>query len=200
LISILGPEGNFQDLIGKNISVEITVASKIKDFALQFIVKSRTSLNFSIRDCAPPRIKRAWFNKDNPTSLTFYAEIEEYGINISEIILHYYFVPTTDINSTTGIGATLLQTELNTVMNYQNKSGNLFLYKVTISFQHNQSSYEVNFRITAIDADGNIDTIAYTNQNSTDKLVEFNPPGLPAWILYLAAGLVLLILLGSSKV
>jgi hypothetical protein len=194
LLSILDPGVNFHDLVGKNVSVEITIISLIEEF---YSIKSRTSISFSIQDCAPPRIIRAWFDKDNPTRLTFYAEIEEYGTNISEIILYYYFIQTSYRDNTTGIGATLLQTELKTSMNYQNKSGNLYLYSAMIDFQHNQSDHEVYFRISTKDAEGNLNEFAYTNQNSTDKTIEFNPPGLPIWILYLAAVIILTILLGS---
>jgi hypothetical protein len=192
LLSILGPGVSFLDIAGKDISLEITVISLIEDYDRLYSIKSRTSLSFSIQDYAPPRITRAWFVKDNSTSLTFHAEIEEFGVNISEIILYYYFIPIT-----TGIGATILQTELNAEMNYQNKSADLYLYTVTIHFHHNQSSYNVNFRISTEDEDGNIDKFAYTNQDSTDKLLEFIPPGLPVWVLYLAAGVILIILLGS---
>ena len=66
--------------------------------------------NFTIQDNVAPRVKDARVDFDktilNPTNITFYAEVEDFGLGIEEVSVYYYFIAATDTNtSQVGIGS-----------------------------------------------------------------------------------------------
>ena len=60
-------------------------------------ISSIKTYNFTIVDRVAPRVsvegQGVWFVKDSndPTNLTFYANIEEYGSGVASVTLHYYY-------------------------------------------------------------------------------------------------------------
>lgn len=196
---VLPYELNDFTFLNTNATIRITVKTNV-EYSEIFYITNEMSYVFTLLDKSPPRVVNAWFLKDderNPTSLTFYAKVEEFGLNISEVILYYYFLPVTETESTAGLGATILQTELHSTMIFQNKSDNIFLYSVIVDFQHEQTDTEIHYRISTRDADGNTNEYAFDNTGLPDQTFIFQPPGLPQWVLLVAASIVFVIFIGS---
>ncbi len=185
--------------LNTNATIRITVRTNVL-YSDTFYITNEMSYIFTLLDISPPRVVKAWFLKDderNPTNLTFYAEVEEFSSNISEVILYYYFVPASKTEDTAGLGATILQTELYSIMTLQNKSDNIFLYSVTVDFQHEQLDTEIHYRISTRDADGNTNEYAFDNTGLPDQTFIFQPTGLPQWVLLIAGFVVFVIFIGS---
>ncbi|MFX1285665.1 MAG: hypothetical protein ACFFB5_18640 [Promethearchaeota archaeon] len=186
--------------LNTNATMRITVRTTV-EYSDVFYITNEKDYIFTLLDKSPPRVIDAWFIKDDeydPTSLIFYAEVEEFGSNISEVILFYYFVPVSETEGTAGLGATVLQTELHhSKMIFQNKSDNVFLYSVTVDFQHNQSDIEIHYRISTRDGDGNINEYAFDNTGLPDQTFRFQSPGLPQWVLLIAGVIIFVIFVGS---
>ncbi|MFX0209413.1 MAG: hypothetical protein ACFFDT_25740, partial [Candidatus Hodarchaeota archaeon] len=58
-------------------------------------------LNIPIEDYAPPRVHKVvpFWDEANPNQLIFYAEIEEFGSEIEEVVIYYQFLPIEDKNT-----------------------------------------------------------------------------------------------------
>ena len=186
--------------LNTNATVKVTVRTSVEYSEVYYYITNEMLYNFTLVDKAPPRVIYARFTKDderNPTSLTFYAEVEEFGLNVSEVVLYYYFVPLSETGDNAGLGATVLQTELYSTMNLQNISDNIYLFSVTVDFQHEQSDTEIHFRISTRDTDGNINELAFDNTGLPDQTFFYQPPGLPEEVLWVAGLVIFVIFVGS---
>jgi hypothetical protein len=162
------------------------------------------SFNFTMVDKVAPRVSTAvssgvWFdpNKDvNPTNLTFFADIEEYGSGIGNVTLHYYFR-----NASEGSGSTANQDYTSVLMSYNQTNNGIFRYTVTIPFPQDGVDYEVIYWVSTSDTEGNVEENAFDIRNYPDRIniekIIFTAPGIPEEVLLLAVIAVLLTLVGA---
>ncbi len=185
--------------LGKLMRIDVTVISKV-DYSTEFEITVQKYIEFTTEDKVAPRVVNAYFEKDdeiNPQTLTFYAEIEEYGSTINDVILYYYFKPVNE-----GSGARISEWKAS-FMIYQNQSeinGNE-IWVSTIEFLHNKSDLEIIYYISTSDSHGNENPTAFDIRNFPQRISEnrfiFSPQGLPEWIVPLSILTVLCVLIGS---
>jgi hypothetical protein len=128
-----------------------------------------------------PEIKTLYFlknNERNPTNLTFYSEILEDGSGIDNVTLYYYFE---EIRSNeTGKGASIIQSDnvswSQVLMDYENESEGIYLFKKTIPFLQNETTWRIIFQIDTIDKCGNTNYNAFSNnpENASQSIISFN--------------------------
>ncbi len=174
------------------------IASRTVRYAsTPFTIYSVLQFNFTLFDEAPPRvIGDPRFTQDddaNPTSLQFTAEIQEFGSGIASIILYYYFEEI--IEEAAGFGATYVQVEWHMAeMTLANSSSASYFYTATVPFLHNNSEWNVIFRIATQDNAGNSNPAAYNildHPNLIEKTI-YTPPGIsPELVLIIVAGVII---------
>ncbi|UCG00869.1 MAG: DUF2341 domain-containing protein [Candidatus Heimdallarchaeota archaeon] len=183
--------------------VNVTVVTQV-NYSRIYYIRSTYTFTFTLEDKAPPRIITAYFIKDdeiNPTNLIFFAEVVDYGSGIKEVILYYYFKPANDSNG--GVGAEFLQIEPNWLeaqMIYQDSNSDVSNYTVVVPFFHNNSNTDIIYRIYTEDVDGN-SHFAYDVRDFPEIIrnqrFNYQPPGLPEWVLLLAGLVIFVIFIGS---
>ncbi len=93
VLDILGYDRtSFSELINTTIVVTIKVIVEIDEFD----VWKTFMYSILIQDAAPPRVVSAgfeWNDDREPTKITFYAEVEDFGSNIADVILYYDIRP-----------------------------------------------------------------------------------------------------------
>ncbi len=166
-------------------------------------IRSTRSFNFTIIDGVAPRISESglgvWFvkDKDDPTNLTFYADIEEYGSGIANVTLYYYYNP-----DEAGDGASALQEFTEVLMTLENSFDGTFRYSITVPYPQDDLDYEILYLVSTQDMEGNSDPAAfdihdYPDRISNEKVVQITAGGLPEYVLYVAGAAVFLIFVGS---
>ncbi len=165
------------------------------------------SFNFTLIDGVAPRIKTTggssgvWYEKDtdpNPTNLTFYAAIEEYGSGVSSVVLYYYF----NLVDSEGEGSTIRQEESDFIpveMSYLRTEGETLIYSVSVEYIQDGNNYEPLFFVSTSDMTGNSNPNAFDIRNHPERieLISYQPGGLPPEILMLAGVAVFLIFIGA---
>ncbi|MFX0170679.1 MAG: DUF2341 domain-containing protein [Candidatus Hodarchaeota archaeon] len=192
-----------QSYLNLPVYVEFEVQIELTDYSRIYTLEFLFGFNFTTMDTVAPRVTEAYFSFDddlNPQEITFYAEINEYGSGISEVILYYYYRA-----DSAGGGATLFQDEywLSARMSFEliNTSESINLYSVSVLFEHNNSNTEIIYRIYTLDNDGNENPSAFDIRNYPQRIKDqkfiYQAPGLPEWLLLLAGSVVVLIFAGS---
>ncbi|MFX0185743.1 MAG: hypothetical protein ACFE95_21880 [Candidatus Hodarchaeota archaeon] len=174
--------------------MNVTVVTEVT-YSIIYEISLTQTFNFTILDNAPPRVIRAWFEKDNdenPTNLTFYAEIDEKGSGISEIILFYYFNP-----SESGGGGSSLQQELRASMIFERMSTDYYLYSVKVTIGNYNTDFDIDYRISTIDIDGNINKIAFDNSALPEQRIPYTQRGLPEWLIIVGIVIIFVIFVGA---
>ncbi|MHA2245648.1 MAG: hypothetical protein ACXADY_11845 [Candidatus Hodarchaeales archaeon] len=168
-------------------------------------------LTITLSDKAPPRVLNAYFELNDeldPTNLTFYAEVQDLGSGIAEVILYYYFQTSSELDQMGGNGAALLQDDLDwlkapMMAQVSNETDQFILYMVTVDFVYATSNLDIIYRISTEDKAGNVNPFAFDNRDYPHRIIDhrfiYNPPGLPEWVL-LVAGLVVFVSLAVSIV
>ncbi|MHA1954078.1 MAG: hypothetical protein ACW96U_09070, partial [Candidatus Heimdallarchaeaceae archaeon] len=195
----------FIEYLNTEINGTVTVTCQVS--GTQFDIYHTMPFNFTVHDIAAPRVLEAGFDYDktelNPSNITFNAEIQEYGLGIDEVSIYYYFLPVNETNGNlAGLGSSFLQSEYHLIMQLENSTNGLYRYLATIPFKSNSTSWKVIYRIATRDLAGNEDPIAFDVQRDDPDSIErdfipYTSPGLPNWVLYVAALAILLIFAGS---
>jgi hypothetical protein len=89
------PEEAFESYLNSVLLGQIKVTTTVNYNDVSFSIYSILRFNITIEDTAAPRVLDAFFvpNEDvNPTNLTFYAHIQEFGAGVYEINLQYYLL------------------------------------------------------------------------------------------------------------
>lgn len=146
--------------------VKIQVVTELKNYSQNATITSTFMFTFMAEDTAPPRVKNAFYvlnDKFNPTNLTFYAQIEEYGSGVDEIILYYHFEGA-NLDSNGGVGSFILEEEtlwLQKEMKFQNQTGKLAIYSVTVPISQNGTDWKVIYYVSTTDKRGNVNENAF---------------------------------------
>ena len=197
-----------EDLSLLNTNVSVVIKATVNVPATEYEIFSLLTFTFLLEDKAPPRISDAYFLKNddyNPTNLTFYAIVEEFGSGIAEVLLNYSYVPVT-ANGENGGGAGLTQEHTNwTTVSMEfvayNESTNSNKYSLTVPFDHKNSDMEILYIISTLDNDDNYKEAAFDirdyPQRVNDQRFVYQPPGLPEWVLLVAGLAVVLVFFGA---
>ncbi len=165
------------------------------------------SFNFTLIDGVAPKIKTTggssgvWFDKDietNPTTLTFYAAIEEYGSGVSSVLLYYYF----NLVDVEGEGSSIYQEDgdFSTIeMTYLRTDGEILIYSASVDYIQDGNDYEPLFYVSTSDNAGNSNPNAFDIRNHPERieLIPYQPEGLPPELLLIAGLAVFLIFIGA---
>jgi hypothetical protein len=216
LINFQLPINDFENLMNTVLVGNVKVISTV-DYGQYFEIYSTLSFNFTIKDNAPPRVLDAFFNRNediNPTNLIFYANIQEYGSGISEVILSYYFEPANRSEQNYGgLGSFTTQEGtpvwLNADMVYHNTSyiNNevFYVYRITVPFNSNGTNWNVIYRILTSDNAGNENPFAFDilsqDPDRVDRdVIIYTSPGIDPTLVLLIVGITILIAIFSSLV
>jgi hypothetical protein len=196
----------FRDYLSTVLVGHVKVISTVNYDDQDFDIYTILSFNFTVVDAAPPRVENpGWeFDNDlNPSNITFYADIIDYGSDITEVLLYYYFRSVNETKNGGG-GSSLHQGELNwheVGMIYYNSTNGVPTYSVTVPFDHNGTSREIIYRIRTTDSSGNSGIAYDIERDDPDRISEtsfiYQPPGLPEWVLLVAGLAVFIIFIGS---
>ncbi|MFW9904399.1 MAG: DUF2341 domain-containing protein [Candidatus Thorarchaeota archaeon] len=164
------------------------------------LIMTVETLNFNLLDKAAPRVRDAFFipNDDyNPTKITFYAEIEEYGSGVKNVILYYYFDPVLG-----GTGTTVFQSEQLVLMIRTNQTSEQNIYIAKVHFQQNKSNWRVFYRISTQDKAGNINPTAFdilADPSRIDRdILTYTSVGLsPTIVMLLITATIVVAIFGS---
>jgi hypothetical protein len=127
----------------------------------------------------------------NPSTLTFYCELEEYGSGIDQVTLYYAFEVADDIPSgNDGGGATIKQTYSQIPMDKHNETTTSSYYTITVPFNPNGTNWEVLYQIHASDKAGNLLTFNIPTGDPRN-LVPFTPPGVNPTLVMIIVGVTL---------
>ncbi|MFW9854519.1 MAG: hypothetical protein ACFFFG_05645 [Candidatus Thorarchaeota archaeon] len=176
-------------------TVNITVVTEVVHI-LSYEISKSESFNLVIKDESPPRVVDAWYTTpdvQNPSNITFYADIVEEGSGIAEVILAYDFKPIQN----GGGGASTFQQTASITMEFVGKSGAYDRYIITVLLNEYTSSLDVIFQISTRDNDGNFNTLAFTNLNLAEQRIPYVPPSLPTELFLVAGIAVILIFVGA---
>ncbi|MFW9854565.1 MAG: DUF2341 domain-containing protein [Candidatus Thorarchaeota archaeon] len=200
------PSDEILNYLNQTIHVKITIFNTVYYSSQKYEIFSSIDCDFTIRDKAAPRVLDAWFvvdDKFNPTNVTFYAEIQDFGSEIDKIVLFYLFEL---VNASGGTGSSVFQNELQTEMIMLNQTDeSLFLYHVTVPIDNQQVSWKVIYHIRTSDTSGNINENAFNillhDPESIDQnLVSYSPPGVDPTIVLLIVGITLFLAISGSVV
>ncbi|MFX1513316.1 MAG: hypothetical protein ACFFCQ_12080, partial [Promethearchaeota archaeon] len=162
---------NFTNLIDTPITVQITVVTQVSYPRGLYFIKRILSFDFMIEDEVPPRVVNAYYDWDNeqkPTSITFYAEVEDFGTGVNNITLLYFIRPFEDEEESSSEGRSKFSKYYlsNMFLKTTNFSVarmepiNATHYQVIIDYTPKEN-VEIGFQIQVSDKAGNIDSNAY---------------------------------------
>jgi hypothetical protein len=164
-------------------------------------IESIRTFNFSIVDRVAPRVSDTglgvWFvkNSNDPTHLSFFADIEEHGAGVANITLHYYYSP-----YVVGEGSSIVQDFTPILMIFNGSDGSTLTYAVTVPYPQDDEDYEVLYYVSTQDLEGNSDSVAFDIRDypgRNDPILHPAVGGLPEWVLLIAGLAVFLIFMGS---
>ncbi|MFW9996434.1 MAG: hypothetical protein ACFFD4_30605, partial [Candidatus Odinarchaeota archaeon] len=175
----------FIALMNTNLTVYITVVTSVNYAGIDYSIKGYYTFTFVIEDKVPPRVIDAdytWDDDNNPTSITFYSIIEDYGAGVDNVTLHYDFEEAYVTNG--GKGTFVLKKY------YQDSS---FRYKVSMIYNgthyvvtvpfHPNGTTNILYTLEVVDKLGNINTDAYPDgydpQNVEKR--QYEPPAVVPW-------------------
>jgi len=166
-------------------------------------ISSMKIYNITIVDKVAPRVSEegqgVWFvkNSNDPTHLSFYANIEEYGSGVENVTLYYYY----QIVGDGGEGSSIIQEFTKIEMSFNGTEDDFLRYAVTVPFPQDSENYEVLYQVSTQDMDGNSNPVAFDIRDYPDRIGNeqiIRPSGgLPEWVLLIAGAAVFLIFVGS---
>ncbi|MHA2334083.1 MAG: DUF2341 domain-containing protein [Candidatus Hodarchaeales archaeon] len=191
LLDQLADYNDFKDLISTNITVQLTIIAN--DNITDIDIIRYFSINITIDDLAPPRVIDAGYYFDTPSSITFFAEIQEYGNGVNEVIVLYdFFVNTTN----SGGSIEFWNSKYFQAPSFPNSrimESNDTHYVVTLPFMLNAST-RISFTIYVSDDTGNINNDAFP-QGYIEPGIEDPEPVFPLDIII--ATVFIIIIIGS---
>ncbi|UCG01078.1 MAG: DUF2341 domain-containing protein [Candidatus Heimdallarchaeota archaeon] len=145
--------------IGYQIDIVVTATTVVKYSNMYYDIKISRNFSLILEDVAPPRILNIYHeidNEDRPTNITFYVEIQEFGLGVFNVTLFYRYE---SINSTEGGNGAqeILWYQVPMVYQYENISRNSKFYSVTVDFSPALDT-TIFYRIQAADYQGNVNS------------------------------------------
>jgi hypothetical protein len=203
---------DFPSYLGTEFGGQVKVFSQVDYSDQTFLIYTMIPFNLTIKDEALPRVLNPRWELDDaltPTNITFYADIIEYGSEITEVTLYYYFrLPEDTESPAVGIGASLLQSDVSewrvVPMTLHNITGGIPTYSTTVPFDHNGTDREIIYRIETMDSAGN-SGIAYDIERddpgrASETFFTFSPPGIDPTLVLVIVGITIFVAIFGSVV
>ncbi|MHA2074532.1 MAG: hypothetical protein ACW97X_07925, partial [Candidatus Hodarchaeales archaeon] len=210
------PLDSLDQYLGTVVNVVIKTIATVEYLSgpqvIQYDIITQITLNFTIEDLTAPRVVEdlthfTFDDPNNPSNITFYTGVLEYASEITDVSVFYYFKEITNESSLAGFGATKVQTDADSYrmasMTYHNTtSDGIPMYKVTVPFDHNDTSRDILYYIITTDSANNT-VVAYDILRDNPELVSqtrfnFVPPGIdPTLVLFIVGVTVLIAIFGS---
>lgn len=177
------PIEDFREVFLNNVlTSEVRVCSLVEYEGKEFTIYSECTFSFTVEDKTPPRVLgNPIFELNdelNPSYITFYTNIVDYGSEITNVSLYYYFKEITETQKSVSGGGAVYQQEDRLSWNAVEMSSLSFdsatkihNYSVTVPFNYNGSSRTILFFIETTDSSGNRG-IAYDVANNPDMIRE----------------------------
>ncbi|MHA1946204.1 MAG: DUF2341 domain-containing protein [Candidatus Hodarchaeales archaeon] len=190
------------DFLNKTLNLEIKSSSLVEYESTQFEIFNISQFNFIVEDHNPPRVvdnpHHELDDEFNPTNITFSANIVDFGSDIIEVVLYYYF---REVSNESGLGALAAQDWKTVEMIYVGEFDSTYQYSITVPFDHNKTSREIIYRIQTLDSSGNTG-IVYDINNDPDRIKEtrfnFSSAGIePTFVLLIIASTIVFAIFGS---
>ena len=193
------PNSEYKNLVGSTLTIEITLETKVT-YGSIITITNTLVFNIPIQDNAPPRVTSAsydWNNPTSPTNITFYANVVDYGSDIQNVTLYYYFRNSSTSQTTALTGNAKINADYPYIA-IQMERINATTYAKTILFSPTVAT-DVLFDIGVIDSSGNSNQGAYPlgTADSTIRAGRFTPAevGLSPELVAGIIGVVLIIAL-----
>ncbi|MFW9992574.1 MAG: LamG-like jellyroll fold domain-containing protein [Candidatus Odinarchaeota archaeon] len=190
---------DYVTLIGTTITVKVTVITIVDEM---YSIKRELTFTFTIEDEASPRVVIAGYFLDNvvnPSNVTFYAEIQEYGAGIDAVILYYYFRVASRENAASSNGvAGSWNKKYYQETNYFNSTEMVFNgthYVITVDFSPREDT-EILFRIKVSDLAGNVNDNAYP-QSLVPEIIKIFPVFDPWPFIFVIIAIIVIAAVGS---
>ncbi|MHA2334669.1 MAG: hypothetical protein ACXAEU_21760 [Candidatus Hodarchaeales archaeon] len=216
ILELLEDPADFKDLIGTNLTINVTVITTVTYSSVDYLIKTYFSYTFIIEDNAPPRVELAdfsWNDELYPTNVTFYALVQEYGSDIDFVTLLFYFkqVSGEDISNGNGASFSLNGKYYQDISDFTDFNSTEMIfngthYVVTVDYTPTQNT-EVYFTVRVADQSGNVNGNAYPEgidlQNVRDKtlryIIPFNPMDLIPYLVVFVAVVAVLAFVAIRK-
>ncbi|MHA2305478.1 MAG: hypothetical protein ACXACU_08800 [Candidatus Hodarchaeales archaeon] len=218
ILSYQVPLANLDQYLGTAVNVVIKTIAAVEypsgAQVIQYDIITQITFNFTIEDLTAPRVVEdlthfTFDDPNNPSNITFYTGVLEYASEITDVSVFYYFKEITNESSLAGFGASMAQTNADNYrmasMTYHNTtSDGIPMYKVTVPFDHNDTSRDILYYIITTDSANNT-VVAYDILRDNPELVpqtrfNFVPPGIDPTLVLLIVGVTVLIAIFSSLV
>jgi hypothetical protein len=145
------------------------------------MIYANYTFSFEVEDKCPPRVvgePNVTFDSLDPSNITFFSNVIDFGSEIEEVCLYYYF---REIDETplVGIGASLPQQDIPKWQVIEmsllsvNDTNGIHSYSVTVPFKHNDTSRAIIYYIQTTDSSGNTG-IPYNILNDPERIKEFH--------------------------
>jgi hypothetical protein len=202
------PSSEFQDYLHSTIDGQVRVYSTVTYDGKEFQIYSFLNFSFIVEDNAAPRVENpGWRLNDlqNPTNITFYADVIDYGSDITEVLLYYYFRPFTEENTSIGIGSATQEMEWRTIeMVLHNTTDGVPTYSITVLFDHNNTNREIIYKIHTTDSVGNSHFAYDIERDDPERAGEtqfnYTPPGIDPTLVLLIVGMTVIIAIFGSVI
>ncbi|MHA2247743.1 MAG: hypothetical protein ACXADY_22540, partial [Candidatus Hodarchaeales archaeon] len=200
---------DFQSYMSVLLSGTVKVACQVNYDSQAFEIYTTDNFNITVEDTIAPRVINAYFipnSEINPTNITFYVEVQEYGAGVSSVIVYYYFeVAEENQSSMAGLGANVFQTGLPAEMTVWNQTGLSTLYNATVPFYQNETNWRVIYYVSTTDLANNTNPRAYDVRRDDPDLIDrnvipFSPPGIDPTLVMIIIGIVLFLAFSGSIV
>jgi hypothetical protein len=191
--------------------VKVKIITEVQYSGQTFEIYSLYTFNFTVKDEVAPRVfEPRWIFDDeaDPTEITFFAEVLDYGSEITGVTLYYYFNPV-NASEENGNGASISQfvnyNYRSTEMTYHNTTDSgIPIYSITAPFDHNGTSREIIYYIVTADSSGNsgvaYDILRDEPNRPSETAFIFTPPGINPMLVILIVGVTIIIAIFSSIV
>ncbi|MFX0152542.1 MAG: hypothetical protein ACFFAJ_17270, partial [Candidatus Hodarchaeota archaeon] len=197
------PPNEFRNIYLHKILFVNIISSSLVEYSLkEFEIYNIMQVNFTVEDLVPPRVVgEPHYELDdelNPTNITFYTDIVDYGSEIANVRLFYQFKEVSDQG---GNGASLAQDWRMVEMLNVGESDGIYQYSIVVPFDHNKTSRDIIYYIQTTDANGNTGTV-YDITTDSDRIKEtrfnFSPPGIdPTFVMIIIAITIITAIFGS---
>ncbi|MFX1533110.1 MAG: LamG-like jellyroll fold domain-containing protein [Promethearchaeota archaeon] len=193
LLSYLGLEEDelhdiFVSLLNTPITVNVSITTIVTYASTDYTIERVLQFDFPITDEAPPRVDNAGieWKSSNPTNITFWATLSEWGDGIKEVLLYYDIRP---------LGAQTKFADLPQGPIPMSFNGTHYL--ATVAFSPDQI-YDILFQLSVSDLAGNTNTDAYPVGWSTGG-IRFTPPPIDLGP-FLIIGILIIAIIGILAV
>jgi hypothetical protein len=210
------PLESLDQYLGTDVLVAVKTIATVEYLSgaqvIQYDIITQITFNFTIEDLTAPRVVEdlthfTFDDPNNPSNITFYTGVLEYASEITDVSVFYYFKEITNESSLAGFGASMAQNNADNYrkasMTYHNTtSDGIPIYKVTVPFDHNDTSRDILYYLVTTDSANNT-VVAYDILRDNPELVSqtrfnFVPPGIdPTLVLFIVGVTVLIAIFGS---